>query len=343
MTRPVDVELPQADRPGQIVACMVTILRAFGWDLGEKYDQHMRGEHGEHWLEDLRRQRDLPNAPAMYRRPLNLHDPSFGINEPLRNPDSPLRRWLPSGREFYDLLDAVGRVRNQEQHFENPPSLGDLKHRAELVRIVADRIGLPVADDCRAVIQRVLALQTGEVFADGSGQKHEGLLEAERERAAELAKEVAAQREALIRAREDGAAGIAELERDLAEAEAQRAATAEQLAAAQRLLQIENAATRASAPQLPTQPGEPWTNVPPARVLRLLPHVLDLYDPSTTTLLSDEVGAVASDAAQRWQQWLPHGGVVLLTDQGQGVALVGATWTYLGSLDEEAHATGQDQ
>ena len=75
--------------------------------------------------------------------------------------------------------------------------------------------------------------------------------------------------------------------------------------------------------------------LPRAGRCRLLTRVVDLYDSEAVDLLSDEVGSVAVDAARRWTELLPHGGTVILTDSGAGVALLGATWTYLGSLDSE--------
>ncbi len=81
------------------------------------------------------------------------------------------------------------------------------------------------------------------------------------------------------------------------------------------------------------RPGDPWPAPPEGRPLRLLTRVVDLYDSEAVDLLSNEVGPVAVDAARRWTELLPHGGTVILTDSGAGVALIGATWTYLGRLD----------
>jgi hypothetical protein len=80
--------------------------------------------------------------------------------------------------------------------------------------------------------------------------------------------------------------------------------------------------------------GDDWPASPPTRTLRLLGHVGDLYDPSTTDLLSNEYGTIAVEAAERWREFLPHGGNVHLSPVGQAVALVNGTWTYLGSLDD---------
>jgi hypothetical protein len=80
--------------------------------------------------------------------------------------------------------------------------------------------------------------------------------------------------------------------------------------------------------------GDVWPVSPPTRTLRLLGHVGDLYDPATMDLLSNEYGEIAVRAAERWREFLPHGGNVQLSRVGQAVALVNGTWTYLGSLDD---------
>src|SRR5688500_2239482 len=94
---PIHVAVPQSAEPGAIIAATITMLRAFGWELGERYDEAMRPQAGSDWLEKLRKVRNqqFPDLP-LYKKPLNLRDPQFGVNEPLRNEDSPLRTCLPA-------------------------------------------------------------------------------------------------------------------------------------------------------------------------------------------------------------------------------------------------------
>jgi len=81
----------------------------------------------------------------------------------------------------------------------------------------------------------------------------------------------------------------------------------------------------------PTAPG--------SRVLRLMPHVRDLYDPAGVALLSDEYGRSAVEAAGEWLQLLPHGGTVHLDDRGYACALRGAGFVYLGRLRSYADSS----
>lgn len=112
----------------------------------------------------------------------------------------------------------------------------------------------------------------------------------------------------------------------------------EGLQLAQRAVQAANHQTRETAADVDAsrlRPGDPWPVPPEGRPLRLLPRVTDLYDSEAVALISDEVGSAAVDAARRWTELLPNGGTIILTDSGAGVALLGATWSYLGSLDSE--------
>lgn len=340
MSRPVEVFLPTSNNQGQIIGCMAVLLRALGWDLGELYDARMRLHHGDDWLEELRKVRNAEvNAHIMYRRPINIHDPSFGINEPLRHSGSPLRAFLPRGRDFYDLLDEVAKIRNAEQHFDRQPNLSGLKSRAQTIGSLAEQVGIDVARDCQAVVERVEAIEDGQGFDEDSSTLVEQLA-SERERARELATQVAAQRTQLINAQAAGDANQQQLERNLAALEEQRAALEEQLTGVQVALETERAAARATAEMPAAKVGEAWTDPLPDRVLRLLPHVRDLFDSQSVSLLSDDVGDVAHIAAESWMTWLPHGGTVHLSPEGHAVTLLGTTWTYLGRLDDAAESEG---
>ena len=344
MRQPIEVEMPARDSPGQIVACSVTLLRLLGWELGQKYDLYLRRRLGDTWLEDLRRRRERTGAGPMYRRRLNLYDPSFGLGEPLHHPDSPLRECLPSGREFYDLLAEVGQIRNEEQHFDRAPNLRGLREMAGLIRRLAVATALPMVDVCDAVVTRVEELGHGAVDEVVRSKELLADLESDRARVKQLAGEVADLRSRLRaetqRANDDAAAGDELrdlLMSELQDAEVARATAEEELRVMQAALEAQLANARsdhADVDDLDLRPGDAWPGSPPSRVLRLLPDVGDLYDPDAVDLLSNEVGVTAVTAAARWRQLLPHGGTVLMDDAGRAVSMIAAQWVFLGALDD---------
>lgn len=339
-TCPIEVELPTSPTAGQIISGTITMLRVFGWELGERYDEKMRPEVGDDWLEKLRqvRRAQHPDLP-LYKKPLNLHDPQFAVNEPLRNDDSPLRVVLPAMTlEFYDRFKRIPALRNREQHFDQLPSMQALREDAELIGWVAARIGLPMAGACGAMIARVDKIQAGHQVAPDMGAELMHQVAEEQDKAKALAEEVAHLR---ARQREQREAIHLEveaktrLEAQLQAAEAARALAEDKLRAAQAALEVDAARRRSIQSRVEgLTPGDSWSEPPPARALRFLPHVEDLYDPRAADLLSNAVGRSAVSACRRWRDYLPHGGTVHLSDAGQAVALVDGAWTYLGDLDE---------
>jgi hypothetical protein len=261
---------------------------------------------------------------------------------------------LPRGRQFYDLLAKVLDIRNGEQHFDRQPSLDGLNGRAGVIGQMATLADLDVAGDCERIRDRVAQLTAHGGIMPGVLPPDEvdelrRRLDAERRRTTELAKSAAATRDRLASQQAEAARDARlvdeyqhELERLRAEAEsaqAQQALAQEQVAAAQRAVEEQLTRFRAAAPAEVSDdltPGDPWPGAPGPRVLRLLPHVRDLYDPIKQSLLSDEVGDVAVRAVRRWLERMPHGGTVHLTDAGYACALIAAHWVYLGRLDDWA-------
>jgi hypothetical protein len=336
----LDTEVPSSATAGQIISGTITMLRVFGWELGERYDGTMRRKVGDEWLEKLRqvRRAQHPDLP-LYKKPLNLHDPQFAVNEPLRNDDSPLRTLLPAMTlEFYDRFKRIPALRNREQHFDQLPSMQTLREDAELIGWVAARIGLPMAESCAAMVARVDEIQAGHQLAPNVGAELMHQVAEEQEKARMLAEEVAHLRARQREQRETNHHEVeakARLEAQLQAAEAARALAEDKLRAAQAALEVDAARRRSVQSRVEgLTPGDPWSEAPPARALRLLPHVEDLYDSRAADLLSNQVGRSAVSACRRWRDYLPHGGTVHLSDAGQAVALVDGAWTYLGDLDE---------
>jgi hypothetical protein len=332
--RPFDLELPTKATAGQVIGCAATLWRVLAWDLGERYDAHMRPDHGADWLEKLRQARlEAPSPRDLYKHPLKLHDVSFVLWEPAQNGNSPLRACLPAGVGVYDLMDDIRRQRNADVHDAPEPTLALLDEYARTVEKLATLVGLPVAEECTQLRQRIKDLESGsiaeivdvdELRAQKTASESEAAMQSAR--AADL----------LLRLK-DASTERREVLDQLAAAQAAKALADERAALLQAELEKQFAHERRSARAVDLtdlQPGQPWPAPPEGRALRLLTHVVDLFDPAKTDLLSNELGAAAVGAAERWRTFLPHGGTVVLTESGQGVALVGAQWTYLGSLDD---------
>lgn len=327
----VGTALPVDGSFGEVIKGTQTMLRAFGWDLGKFYDEKMRPQFGDDWLRKLvevRRQR-FPDVP-MYKRVPNLWDPNFCVHEPARNIDSPLKQCLgPMPLDVWSKFKSIPfKFRNREQHFDEVPALETLRADAELIRDVASFLGLPVAEEAAQLIARVDDLKGGAVFGGAPD-----------EMVSQLAKELdgyqakhRAQAVEVAKARATGEAAKADAEA----AANELAVMTETIAGLEAALEAQRNAQRRSFTDefLDLAVGDVWPAAPPTRILRLLGHVRDLYDPDATDLLSNEYGAVAVMAAERWREFLPHGGNVHLSRVGQAVALVNGTWTYLGSLDD---------
>lgn len=330
--RPFKVYLPTAADIGNILGTISTLLRAVGWDLGQKYDSYMRPIAGPNWLEALRQKRLSGYNPApMYKQRLNLRDPAFCLREPAKNSDSPLREVLPRTPIFYDLMETVANIRNAEFHFDSLPTVDKLEHYAKQVSLLAQQADLPLQNEMGVLLGRIAQLKAGNVPPPPD--------------VARLVRQVRSSQEQLKAAAEQlaEARGAAKANADahsrLEVLEAEFEAMQDELRLAQVAVQSANHQVRAASGSVDTsklRPGEPWPVPPEGRPLRLLPRVVDLYDPESVDLLSNQVGPVAFDAARRWSQVLPHGGTVILNESGAGVALIGATWTYLGSLDRDS-------
>lgn len=221
------------------------------------------------------------------------------------------------GREL-QFTDFVGDV----------PALETLRKDAELISDVASFPGLHVAEEAAELIARVDDLN-GDAVVGGAPD----------DMMAELAKELEEYQAKHKAQAAEVAAALATGEAAKADAQAaanELAVMAETIAGLEAALEAHRNAKRRSFTDeyLDLAAGDVWRAAPPTRTLRLLGHIGDLYDPSTTNLLSNEYGAIAVMAAQRWREFLPHGGNVHLSRVGQAVALVNGTWTYLGSLED---------
>lgn len=333
-----EIVLPISASPGQVMACQSTMVAAMGHQLGEFYDASMRPAVGDDWLEQLRQARLLDPHPApVYKKKLRLHDFSFCLTEPAKNANSPLRHLLPKSSGLFDDFDRAVALRNAALHGDAAYTLSELEAWAVVFGRIAVDVGLELATGCSRVRQRIDQLEAG--FAPGTEPSSE-ILEALREaqaKAAAMAEVIDGLRSDLSEQRLQGSEALATLSAQLDEAEVAKAAAEENAGQLQASLENQSAAERRESRTTDGPPPAPGSTVPvppPGRALRLLTFVEDFYDPRADDLLSNEVGEVAAAAARAWTVSLPNGGPVILTDAGDGFALVGYEWTCLGSLDD---------
>lgn len=329
----VGTSLPVDGSFGEVIKGTQTMLRAFGWDLGKFYDDKLSSQFGDDWLKKLVevRRKQHPELP-MYKKVPNLWDPNFGVNEPTKNLDSPLRACLGAmPLEIWSKFKSIpSKFRNREQHFDEVPALETLRVDAVLIRDVASFLGLPVAEEATALIARIEDLEGGAIFG-GAPDDMVAKLSEELDEYQAKHKAQAAQVASALALGEAAKADVEAAANELV-------VMAETIAGLEAALEAQRNVKRRSYTDdyLDLAPGDAWPDAPPTRTLRLLGHVGDLYDPSTTDLLSNEFGAIAVLAADRWRQFLPYGGNVHLSRVGQAVALINGNWIYLGSLDDQS-------
>ena len=164
-------------------------------------------------------------------------------------------------------------------------------------------------------------------------------LDAEREAAEEArraARQAADQAAAAAAAAE--AQGVAAAEALIAREEALERAAEAQREIERLEAQLQSAARTSrkavTEPADDLNPGDPWGDMPlGVRVLTLKRNMVDLMDTTTQTLLSQQIGPVAHEAARRWLVFMPAGGTVHLTPAGHAAGQVGGRFIYVGRID----------
>ena len=113
------LQLPTADKPGQVYGTIFSVLSSIGFELGARYDKVLKVSHGENWFDDLQAQREITYQ--------SMFDPSFVLAEPYHYSDSPTRACLPSTQDFYHMLKQARYVRNSWAHLNVEPSFASLE------------------------------------------------------------------------------------------------------------------------------------------------------------------------------------------------------------------------
>ena len=157
---PYKLHLPEDASPGHCIATFSTVITFMAIELGTYFDGQMSAKYGAGWfdqLEDLR----ASQKPA-YRKSKSCFDFSWVVNEPTRNQDSPLREFLPKNEyQFYPAMRDILDTRNRWYHDFNPHNISELSKALNLVRYIAEKCNLLLADELKPIIARVQAIKAG--------------------------------------------------------------------------------------------------------------------------------------------------------------------------------------
>ena len=130
--------------------------RLFGEVFGEFCDNKMREIEGRDWLTQIRDQRRI------YR--INLSDTAFLLKECLTS-DSLIRRVLPKSESFYNKLDVLKKLRNENQHFNLKAGTEEIKAAVELYFGVCLDLNLQFGvNEYSILLKRLDDLQAGKNF-----------------------------------------------------------------------------------------------------------------------------------------------------------------------------------
>lgn len=323
---PFPLILPESLVLGQLSAALGSFIKATAWEVGELFDAVLAPAYGADWL--------CEQFGGVYTP--NLHDPDFVFN--WHPPDSILWQALPPYSP--DLKNRFGnarRTRNRWEHETAKQNVHSFLNGVDQLRRLADPLTLDVANYGPALVERAKLLhKAGGVLPPSE-------VELELQRQKEQAEEARREAEEALKMADEAASVADHLGARAAEASKAKEHAMQQLAQAKadlELLEQELAlAGRASRQALTEpaddlEPGAPWGELPLGiRTLTLKANMVDLMDRTTQTLLSQQLGSVASEAAARWLEILPGGGLVHLTPAGHAAGQVNGVYLYLGRLD----------
>jgi hypothetical protein len=277
-----DVHLPVADSIPEFRRTATDLFFTVAWQLGEYYDSKLQPLLGENWVAEISEMRGE-------HRPFALHDPVFTLKEPSYHSDSRIRICLPkTGRdELLDAMDDLLKLRNGWIHASIRPSGIELIRVATKSREVAAPLNLPVADDATRVLERVEAIQRGELFVDEE-------LEALRAQLGDAESRVAALQADAQSSKRDLQAALAGLDAALG---------------AVRL------AERISEPPPTLPPGSRW-DYPRGSTRLRLSRLGDVLHPETLEPFDSPDGRASRELGRSWLRVLPAGGDLWLDDHG---------------------------
>jgi len=323
---PYPLILPQSLVLGQLVASLGSFIKGTAWEIGERFDAILAHRHGPEWLSQMSSDHHIPN----------LHDPDFVFNW---HPEESIL-WEALPPFSIDLQKRFGRVRwtrNRWEHDAANQSIPAFLNGIDQVKRLTFALGLTTTSYAPLLVERTSVLQkAGGVLPPTAieleiQQQKEAAEEARKAAedalaiavaAAAQAEEMGAQAVAARKVKNDAIQQVIEVKAEIARLENE-------------LLKAGSLSRQSLFEQADElQSGDPWGDLPlGVRTLTLKANMVDLMDKTTETLLSQQLGLVATEAAQRWLEIMPSGGQVHLTPAGHAAGLVGNRFVYLGRLD----------
>lgn len=333
--------LPEADNPVEVLITIQILLRNLGIELADRYDKTLKNEIGPDWfkaLENLRQTR------------ITLIDPQFVLSEPLRHSDSPTRKCLPHGKDFYDKLQAALEVRNSWAHHEySELTLNALHPSVDVLLDFAKAAGMALAQRCKAVTKRIVEIQNGTYTSQSASPSPTLLsqldqmtlaLKEARLREAKANEDIAAAHELLEQAAkigksdEQGAAAATQtnLEQALANA-------LEEKAQLEYLVESLAAAADAQTPEFESDQigvGHVWQGPIPTRRVKLVSLKNDFYDDESKKFVGEEYGPESTLAIQKMRPLLPANSTIYLSESGHVVTYINGDPIFVGSLSNSS-------
>ena len=333
--------LPEADNPVEVLITIQILLRNLGIELADRYDKTLKNEIGPDWFEALQNLRQTK---------ITIIDPQFVLSEPLRYSDSPTRKCLPHGKEFYDKLQAALEVRNSWAHHEySELTLNSLYPSVVILLDFSKAAGMALAQRCKAVKNRIVEIQNGTYKSQSASPSPTLLsqldqmtlaLEEARLREAKANEDIAAAHELLEQAAKSGksnehgieATAQTNLEEALANAleeKAQLEYLVESLAAAANAQSSEIESDQIGA-------GHVWQGPIPTRRVKLVSLKNDFYDDKSNKFVGEEYGPDSNFAIQKMRPLLPANSTIYLSESGHVVTYINGDPIFVGSLSNSS-------
>jgi len=318
---PFPVILPESLILGQLVAALGSFIRGTAWEIGERFDDILSQIHGPRWLIDTYGEHHTPNT----------HDPDFVFREHVR--DEILWEALPPfSIELQERFKKARWTRNRWEHQTAKQNLNSFLNGVDQINRLAEPLGLKSASYAPLLIDRIIVLQkSGGVLPPTDSELE---IQSQKEAAEDA---LSAAMVAKLQAEELGAQAAEALK-------AKKTAMGQVFAVRAEIERLESVLLEAGSrsrqsvfePADGLLPGDPWGEIPlGVRTLTLKANMIDLMDGATQTLLSQQLGTVATEAARRWLMVMPSGGLVHLTPAGHAAGRVGVGFVYLGRLDTD--------
>jgi len=338
--------LPERNTPAEVLGSIHYVLTSLGNELGERYEKVFREEVGPHWVQEL---------SSLRKKAINPTDAQFVLAEPLRNPDSPARKILPTSGAFYNQLEDALRVRNDWMHHEvNPIDLNHLWNSVDVIHRLATSAELRLGKLCSEIKKRIKEILNGHYMPGGAGITDGSVelrvLQTElamvREREQVLVEEVGAAHALLEEAAQVvtpiadsvGASKDLQAELEVAEEKLSRLEFLVESLLASQEAKPQGGQETVSTMQISVLPGHRWEGALPSRSTTLMGLHDDLFDPIACTGIAKEFGEHASRVIAGWRKLVAPGATILVNTEGDAVGFIDGEPTYLGSLQAKRKA-----